>query len=646
MSGVSLLSLLTGGFAKYRLAKWARLVSTIRHGESTLMGLTDQQLRKASLSLRYRVRSGLPLDELLPEAFAMVCESASRSLGMRHYDVQLIGGMAMHFGSIAEMQTGEGKTLTATLPLYLAALKGRGAHLATANDYLAQRDADWMRPVFETLGMTVGVIQSQTPRAQRRAAYRCNVTYAAAKELGFDFLRDRLLIRHAQEGGGQLLAGMLGHNEETDSDQPVQPEHYFVLVDEADSILIDEARTPLIVSSLPSDTRDVAEAAYLWAADVVSRFSDAENFEYDHERRVVTLTAAGRRLVRQLPKPAELSSAGMLDLYQHIERALKVDREMVRDRHYVLRDDEIVIVDEFTGRLAEGRRWRDGIHQAVEAREGVEISLPTGDAARITVQDFFLRYDRLAGMTGTAASSKRELQRIYELHVVSVPTNRPPRRERLPDAVVGTSEAKWKAIVAEVKAVHKMGRPVLVGTRSIDKSELLSHLLHQQGIDHQVLNARHLAAEAKIVAEAGHVGKVTVATNMAGRGTDIKLNEEALKLGGLHVICSDLHESRRIDRQLVGRCGRQGDVGSYRYFLALDDDILHSAWGPKKAERVKRFGENQSIATNRYARLLRRAQERVERQHFRQRKMLLYQEKERRKVQDEMGQDPFLDALG
>lgn len=627
-----------------RLANWSWLVPQINQFEPELESLDDSQLRKNSLSLRYRAHANEPLEKLLPEAFALVREAAHRALGMRHYDVQLLGGVAMHFGAVAEMQTGEGKTLTATLPMYLAALSGKGAHLATANDYLARRDADWMRPAYELLGLSVGVVESSTPRGQRRQAYQCDVTYGTAKEFGFDFLRDRLIDRRAADGGGRLLAEMLGHTDGPPPDEPVQRALHFALIDEADSILIDEARTPLIVSSLPGESERAAAALYRWAASVQHRFNEHDHYEYKHAQRTVTLNAAGRRLLRELSKPEALVEVGMLDLYEHVERAIKVKREFLPDRHYVVREGEIVIVDEFTGRLAEGRKWRVGIHQAVEAQEGVEISIESGDAARIAIQDLFLRYSRLAGMTGTAANSGPELQRIYKVFVAAVPTNRPPRREGLPDLVFGTAEHKWRAIVEEAAEIHATGRPVLVGTRSIDKSERLSRMLTEAGLIHQVLNARHSAAEAELVASAGQAGKITVATNMAGRGTDIKLGPGVVELGGLHVICTELHESQRIDRQLIGRCGRQGDPGTYRQFLALDDDILRAGFGPRRADRYRDQGLRSQGPFHHLASLFRQAQARVEREHFRQRKLLLHFEHDRRKLQEQMGQDPYLDG--
>jgi preprotein translocase subunit SecA len=636
-----------GGPATRRLGEWSANISRIAALEEPLMKQSDYDIKKTSLSLRYRARSGEPLERLMVEAFALVREAGRRKLNMRHFDVQLLGGMAVHFNSIVEMQTGEGKTLTATLPLYLAALEGKGAHLATVNDYLAHRDADWMRPLYELLGLKVGCIQSQMPQAERQKQYACDITYGTANEMGFDFLRDRLLKRRISEGQRDLFGAMLG-KAGAGHETPVQGELHFMLVDEADSILIDEARTPLIISALPGEDEEAEAEAYRWAAEMAPQFEEEEHYDYDHKDKTVELTLAGRRRVRELAKPAAMDRMPLSTIYEHIERAVKVGREMFLDRQYVVRDGEIVIVDEFTGRLGEGRKWRAGIHQAVEAKEGVEITFATNQAARITVQDFFLRYNRLAGMTGTASTSARELRKIYKCRVVPVPTNRPPIRQKLPTLVFGTAVDKWQAIVDDLAAEHRQGRPVLVGTRSIDKSEKLSTLLAAHGIEHAVLNARHIAKEAEIVAQAGQRGKVTVATNMAGRGTDIRLGPGVPELGGLHVICTELHESQRIDRQLIGRCGRQGDPGTYRQFLALDDEILESGFGPKTAKKLKAQGEQLSGSgpVSGFDSLFYKAQRKVERKHFHDRKVLLYHEKERQKMQRQMSQDPYLDTPG
>jgi preprotein translocase subunit SecA len=625
------------------LSAWRALLEAIAAWEPELQRTDDQKLRKRSLALRYRAKGGEPLPSLLPEAYALVREAARRTIGMRHFDVQLLGGIALFHRSIVEMLTGEGKTLTATLPLYLVGLEGKGCHLATVNDYLARRDAQWMGPIYEALGLSVGLIQTEMSRPQRRRAYGCDVTYGTAKEFGFDFLRDRLLLRRIREGRQNLLGVMLGQPGSGADEKPVQREPHFALVDEADSILIDEARTPLIISAAATEEQRAAVACYQWSAEACKEFAEDEDYEFDQKQKKVELTAAGRRKARDLAKPETMAAVGMFDINQHLERAILVAREHHRDRQYVVRDGEIVIVDEFTGRLGEGRKWRDGIHQAVEAKEQVEVTVDTGQAARITVQDFFLRYHRLAGMTGTARSSARELRKIYKCRVVSIPTNRPLIREPLPELVLGNAETKWAAVVDEICAMHQSGRPVLVGTRSIDKSIHLSRLLEAKGIEHRVLNAHKIAEEAEIVARAGLRGKVTVATNMAGRGTDIKLGDGVAELGGLHVICTEMHDAARIDRQLCGRCGRQGDPGTYRQYLALDDELLRIGLGPKKARKLQATGSELEGPLRGYGRLFRRAQRLVERQHFRDRRKLMYFEKQRKKLQRQMGRDPHVD---
>lgn len=633
-----------------RMVRWQRQLARVNALESTLQAEDDQTIRKRSLALRYRAMAGEKLSELLPEAYALCREAGRRSLSMRHYDVQILGGIALFEGHITEMQTGEGKTLTATLPLYLHSLVGKGAHLATVNDYLAKRDAEWMMPLFEMLGVSVGIIQTEDDQGGRRKSYGAAITYGTAKEFGFDFLRDRLLLR-AQN---RMQTEMLGSGDggfSNSGDQVVMRGMHFCLVDEADSILIDEARTPLIIGSIEDTVRDQIIETYKWAAENAPLFELDEHFEIDDETKRYELTARGRSKVRALPKSDLVRTMGLVDMYEYIERSIKTHREFLLDRQYVIRPsekdpniDEIVIVDEFTGRLAEGRKWRDGIHQSIEAKEGVEISVPTGQAARITVQDLFLRYPHLAGMTGTAATSAGELRKIYRTPVVRVPTNRPPQRIQLPSRVFGTLNSKFEAIAKEVEEIHATGRPVLVGTRSIDKSVLLSKLLDDLGIEHEVLNANNVEREAEIVAEAGGRGKVTVATNMAGRGTDIKLSNDVEQIGGMHVICTELHDAARIDRQLIGRCGRQGDRGSYRQYLSLDDDILKGGYGAIKYEKLKKRGEATSGSVDRLAAMFHKAQRKVERRHFRDRMVLMHHEKERKKMQREIGQDPYLDT--
>jgi preprotein translocase subunit SecA len=638
------ISSVVGGPVRRRLAQYAQVLPEIEKFGDEILSQSDAELRKRSLALRYRAKSREPLVRLLPEAYALVREAGKRTLNMRHFDVQLLGGIALHHRAIAEMQTGEGKTLTATLPLYLASLAGHGAHLATVNDYLAKRDAEWMGPIYQMLGLTVGVIQTPMNSNQRREAYACDITYGTSKEFGFDFLRDRLLMRRTAEGQTDLLALMLGQRAEAAGEKPVQRPAHFCLVDEADSVLIDEARTPLIISAVPTEDDKAEAELYKWAAAVAPRSEEEEHYTYDPKTHKVELTAEGRRFVRNSPRTSATEQVGMIALYESVELAIRAYRAFQLDRHYVIRNGEIVIVDEFTGRLAEGRKWRDGLHQAIEAKENVKVTIATGHAARITIQDYFLRYPQLAGMTGTAVSSARELYKIYKLRVLPIPTNKPPIRKPLPTKIIGTMEAKEHAIVEEVRETCQTERPVLIGTRSIDKSIRLSKLLTAAAIEHQVLTAHHVDKEAEIVAGAGQRRRVTVSTNMAGRGTEIRLGDGVADLGGLHVICTEMHDAARIDRQLIGRCGRQGDPGTYRQFLALDDDILLMGLGQRKAERLKAAGERSTGTFDSLVRLFRRAQRKIERRHFKDRRILMYHERERKKMQVQMGQDPYLDA--
>ena len=631
------------GVGAYKINQWLVQARAVNGWEENRKALSDPQLRKEFLSLIYRAKSGESLEALLPECYSLVREAGRRKMNMRHYDVQIFGGVCLYHGCIAEMQTGEGKTLTATLPLVLHSMLGKGAHLATVNDYLAHRDADWMRPLFDALGLKVGIVLTDHNQDQRRQAYGSDITYGTAKEFGFDFLRDRLLMRAQGRNVNDFLGA--GSNERWSSagEQPVQRGMHFALVDEADSILIDEARTPLIIGSLGDEAREAVIASFRWASEHVSAFVYQEDYTLEEDSRKVELTSKGRQHVRALPRPDQIRTVALVDLYEYIERAIRVLRDYHLDRQYVVRDGEIVIVDEFTGRLAEGRKWRDGIHQAVEASAGVEVSVPTGQAARITVQDLFLRYKYLAGMTGTAATSAGELRKIYRTPVLQVPTNRPPQRKKLPDIVCKDMMEKFERIVQEVHEVHSIGRPVLIGTRSIDKSNILASMLRQQGMKVQILNANEIEREAEIVALAGEQGQITVATNMAGRGTDVKLRDEVRAIGGMMVICTELHDAARIDRQLIGRCGRQGDPGTYRQYLAMDDEILRNGFGLKHSEKYKLMGE-QGRYSDSMASLFRKAQRKVERKHFRDRMALLYHEKERTKIQRDMGQDPYLDT--
>ena len=621
-----------------------RVVDRIDDLAAEMESQSDAGLRRLARSLSYRAKAGEPVDSLLVESFAATREAGRRTIGMRHYDVQLLAGVALVHGSIVEMQTGEGKTLVATLPLVLYALAGRGAHLATVNDYLAKRDAEWMEPIYKALGLSVGVVESQMDFDARREAYARDVTYGTAKEFGFDFLKDRLMGREIAEGRGDLGAALAGKSA-SGASKLLQRPYWFALVDEADNVLIDEARTPLIIASPPGEAQAVQQALFQFAARAAETLERDEDFEYDVQKQTCELLGHGRSRVRAIERPDLLDSVSLLAIYEAVERALRAKQAFVRDRQYVVRDGKIVIIDEFTGRAAEGRSWRDGLHQAVEAKEGVEITVPSGHAARITIQDLFARWPHLAGMTGTIATSAPEISRTYNVAVATVPTNRPAIRQRLPAVVCADQAEKFARIVAEVQEMHALGRPVLIGTRSIDKSEELSRLLAEAGLVHTVLNARQIEKEAEIVALAGQRGQITVSTNMAGRGTDIKLGEGVHELGGLHVICTELHDSARIDRQLIGRCGRQGDPGTWRQYVSLDDDILIAGYGPKRTRRIaarlrSRLGGN----PERLLRIFKRAQQRVEARHVRQRRLLEYIERQRAEAHIQMSEDPYLDA--
>ena len=602
----------------------------------------DGALKEAALDLGFEARKTENLASLLVRGFALVVSAATRHLNMTHYDVQLAGGKAMCEGHVVEMRTGEGKTLTATLPLFIHALAGRGALLATANDYLAKRDAQWMQPVFQSLGMTIGVVQSDLSRDQRRAAYNCHITYGTMKEFGFDFLRDHSGQRQNQQQ--QLWFGAAKAQGPSNATTPVHREPNFILIDEADSILIDEARTPMIISSAADeDAHQQQLNLYQWCARNAGGFVEDEEYWYDKERRKVDLTPDGTAKVRALPKPLSMNGVGLPEMYDFVERAIQVHRDYECDREYVIRDNEIVIVDEATGRLSEGRRWSRGIHQAIEAKENVPVSVETETQAKITVQAFVSRFPLIAGMTGTAVSAAKEFRKIYRTPVTVIPPNRKSQRKELPIVFCKTESEKWAAVLLEIKKVFATERPILVGTRSIGKSELLSHLLNKEGIVHSVLNARQIEREAEIVASAGERGRVTVATNMAGRGTDIKIAKDLSDIGGLHVIGTEMHESARIDRQLLGRCGRQGDPGSFLQFVSADDKLLDSAFGKQSADRYRKIGK---IRSNRWwIQLFRKAQRKVENQHYRARKILMYNEKMLAKSHREMGLDPILDVF-
>ena len=601
----------------------------------------DQYLTGVALDLGFESRQSDDITPLLPRGFALVQVAASRQLGMQHYDCQLQGGYVMCRGNVAEMKTGEGKTLTATLPMFVHALAGRGALLATSNDYLAERDAHEMAPLYRSLGLTVGVIKQQMSREQRRAAYQCHITYGTMSEFGFDFLKDHSKQRE-QKQRELWYGGAAGGVAESSDSKPVHREPHFLLIDEADSILIDDARTPLIISA-PADSgaQQQQQTLYAWTAQHTDQYIEDEHYWYDREKRSVDLTPEGTALVRSIRKPAELAGVGLLEMYDFVERAIQVARDFKMDRDYVIRDGEVVIVDESTGRIAEGRRWSRGIHQAIEAKERVEITLDTSTAAKITVQSFVSRFPFIAGMTGTAYTSRKEFKKIYHTGVEIIPTNKPRQRIEHPIKFFHTEAEKFQQVVLDTAEIHNTGRPILIGTRSIAKSEQLSILLREAGVEHEVLNAREVEREAQIVESAGEFARVTVATNMAGRGTDIKINAHVRELGGMHVIGTEMHESSRIDQQLFGRCGRQGDPGSVQLYIAAEDKLLESAFGRQTAQKYRRTGKNR-IASYWIA-LFNKAQQKLENQHYRSRRILMHSEKQMAKAQREMGLDPILD---
>lgn len=625
-----------------RLGRYALFAQKINALEPVLEPESDDQLKARAQLLRLKARQGDSLNTLLVEAFALVREAAKRTIKQRHYDVQLVGGAAIHFKSIAEMETGEGKTLVATLPAFLNGLQGKGVHVITVNDYLAQRDAEWNMPIYQLLGMSVGCIQTGMPDGARRQAYACDVTYGTSKEFGFDFLRDEL--KRLQLGDTHRKSfeqAFLNRGEHSESETPVQRTHHYAIVDEADSILIDEARTPLIIGANNQPTQEEA-AAYSGADQLAATLVRTKDFKYDPAERKAELNAAGRRKVQAVAGHSSFVTLTVDGLYEYVERALRAQIAYLKDRDYVVVNGEVVIVDEFTGRMMPGRQWQDGLHQAIQAKERLEITLETITAARVTVQDFFLRYKKLAGMTGTASADASELRRIYKVNVFKVPTNRRCCRVWVPDRIFSTENEKFQAVADKIVEWHASGVPVLVGTRSIEKSEKLSALLTAAGIEHQILNAKNHEIEAQIVAQAGQRARVTVATNMAGRGTDIKLGEGVAEVGGLHVIGTERHESRRIDRQLAGRCARQGDPGFSEFFVSLEDEIIE-AYGEKPAIRIrKRYRGRGELTSTGMRRMVLSAQAKKERQHFRDRKLLMNYEKQRAEMRRNMGLNPVL----
>ena len=576
-------------------------VDKINALEPEISGLSDARLRAKTDEFRLRLTKGETLDDLLPEAFAVVREAAKRVMGLRHFDVQLMGGCILHCGKIAEMRTGEGKTLVATLPAYLNALEGKGVHVVTVNDYLARRDSEDMGRVYRFLGLSVGLITHEMDYPARKAAYAADITYGTNNEFGFDYLRDNMVIS---------------------LDQMVQRPLHYAIVDEVDSILIDEARTPLIISGPGAQSTSL----YQVMADVAAKLKEGEDYTVDEKQKTVAPTETGIAKTEKLLGVSNMyDGENGVDYSHQLMAALKAKALMHRDRDYVVKDGEVIIVDEFTGRLMFGRRYSEGLHQAIEAKEHVKVERESQTLATITFQNYFRMYDKLSGMTGTAKTEEQEFQKIYGLDVVVVPTNKPNIRIDYPDVIYKTRRAKYRAVANAIEELHKKGRPVLVGTTSIQQSEELSELLKKRGIEHNVLNAKFHEKEAEIVADAGQMGAVTIATNMAGRGTDIVLGDGVAELGGLHIIGTERHESRRIDNQLRGRCARQGDPGSTRFYLSLEDDLMRLFGSDNISGIMDKLGmeEDEPIEHKIVTRSIESAQKKVEARNFEIRKQVL-----------------------
>lgn len=624
-----------------RRSRWRAMAREVMDRSKEFNSLSESELLAMGRKVRWECRAGKPLDKLLVEAYALVRESARRVLGYQHFEVQVMGAIAMFEGHIAEMQTGEGKTLTATMPSFLRALSGRGCHVVTVNDYLASRDAEVMGPVHSALGLTVGRVLENMEPDERRQEYAADITYGTSKEMGFDFLRDRLRMGAAQDEGEIRVRKFLRRPDGNEA--PVQRGHHFALIDEADSILIDEARTPLIIGlTQPNDPATVN--LFRWSNRITRRLESGRDYVYEPERRNAWLTDDGCRRVVLMSKPTLLSSVDTERIYTQVEKALTAAHAFERDRDYVIVDNKVVIVDEGTGRVMDGRKWQDGLHQAIEAKELVPITAATGEAARITVQSFFRQYSHLAGMTGTATQAAGELRKTYRLKVTRIPTNRPCIRRGMNTRIFRTQEAKQQAIVSQIDDLAAQGRAILVGTPSVEASESLSAALALRRIDHQVLNARHHEQEAEIISRAGQAGRVTIATNMAGRGTDILLDEDVRHAGGLHVIATEMHSAQRIDRQLVGRSARQGDPGSFQFFLSLEDELLRSRERKEVERRQKLALSDRSGELPRTAvRYFRKVQRFLEKTHRKQRKHLLKQERHRLEQYENMGLDPYLE---
>jgi preprotein translocase subunit SecA len=584
------------------LEKLEPIVEEINSLEPEMQALNDQELKAKTEEFKNRYQNGESLDQMLTEAFAVVREASQRATeaGFRHYDVQLLGGIVLHQGKIAEMKTGEGKTLAATLPVYLNALSGRGVHVVTVNDYLAERDSEWMGQIYRFLGMSVGVILSGMSPEERREAYNCDITYGTNNEFGFDYLRDNMAYKE---------------------EDLVQREYHFAILDEVDSILIDEARTPLIISGPVQEK----SSDYRKFNRVIPALKREEDYEIDEKNKLVTLTETGVKKAEKKLNVDNLYSEENFKLNHQLNQALKAHTLMKKDRDYIVKDGAVKIVDEFTGRVMEGRRYSEGLHQAIEAKEGVEVQKGSQTFAKITLQNFFRMYDKLSGMTGTAETEEEEFIKIYDMSVVVVPTNEPMVRDDKSDLVFTNKEAKYKAVIKEIKGRYEKGQPVLVGTADIENSEMLSRELKKEKVPHQVLNAKNHEREADIIKDAGQKNSITIATNMAGRGTDIVLGEGVVELGGLHVLGTERHESRRIDNQLRGRAGRQGDPGSSRFYVSLEDDLLRLFGSDKVNGILDKLGveEDQPVEHKLISNSIERAQQKVEGRNFDIRKAIL-----------------------
>lgn len=588
------------------IKKLNQIVDKIEELEEKVQALTDEELKNMTNIFKDKLKNGQTLDDILPEAFAVVREASKRVLGMRQYRVQLIGGIVLHQGKIAEMKTGEGKTLVGVAPVYLNALTEKGVHVITVNDYLAKRDKEIMEPVYNFLGMSVGVIVNGQNPLERKEQYKCDITYGTNNEYGFDYLRDNMV---------------------TKNEDKVQRQLNFAIVDEVDSILIDEARTPLIISGTGEESTEL----YNIADNFINTLKE-EDYETDEKENTVSLTESGLKKAESFFSIENITSIDNMEIFHHVNQALRANKLMEKDVDYVVKDNEILIVDEFTGRIMDGRRYSDGLHQAIEAKEKVEIQRESKTLATVTFQNFFRLYSKLSGMTGTAKTEEGEFQSTYNINVVQIPTNKPVIRADLHEKVFRTEKEKYNAVVEEIIKIHKTKQPILVGTVSIEKSELLSDLLNKKGIKHEVLNAKHHEKEAAIISKAGKLGAVTIATNMAGRGTDISLGagdkeEEKIvkELGGLYVIGTEIHETRRIDNQLRGRSGRQGDPGTSRFFVSLEDEVI-KLYGGKSIEKImKRVGtkENGAIENKSISKAIERAQRAIEGKNFEIRKNVL-----------------------